>query len=99
MEKGNAIFLGWAKGRYEAKDKDGNPEMRSYANIFVCSPVSDYESEDYKACGMKAEKLKAVSPDVWEGVKPGEEVTLYKGLDDKIALITSTGRSIDLLPE
>lgn len=98
MEKGNVIFLGWAKGRFEAKDKDGNTFMKDYANIYVYSPVSDYESDDYKACGMKAEKLPAVSPAVWEGVNPGEEVTLYKGLDNKIAMMASTGRCIDIIP-
>lgn len=99
MEKGNVIFLGWAKGRFEAKDRDGNPFMKDYANIYVFSPVSDYVSDDYQAYGMKAEKLPAVSPDVWEGVSIGEEVTLYMSIDKKIAMMTSTGRHVDLVSE
>ena len=30
-----------------------------YANMLVLSPVSSYESEDYQAMGMKAEKRNA----------------------------------------
>ena len=36
-----------------------------YANMFVLSPVSSYEPDDYQAMGMKAEKKKCLSPEVW----------------------------------
>lgn len=94
MGEGNVIFLGWAKGRFEAKDNDGNPYMKDYANIYVFSPVSDFKSEDYEAFGLKAEKKSCVSPDVWKDVAPGEEVTLYFDLKGKVSMIVSTGRSL-----
>ena len=44
------VSLGWAKGRFEAA---GGAKM-PYRNMFVLSPVSEYQSEDYEACGMKS---------------------------------------------
>ena len=45
------VFVGWAAGRFENEKGEKTP----YANMFVLSPVSSYESEDYKAFGLKAE--------------------------------------------
>jgi len=75
------VFLGWASGRFEPTPG----EKRAYYNMFVFSPVSTYESEDYKASGFKAEKKKCISPDVWNGLKPGDKVKLF--FDDKGRII------------
>jgi len=75
------VFLGWASGMFETKDGRKLP----YHNMFVFSPVSTYESEDYKASGFKAEKKKCMSPDVWTGLEPGNKVKLF--FDDKGRII------------
>ena len=49
------VFVGWAAGRF----KTDRGEMMPYANMFVLTPVSSYESDDYQAMGMKAEKRNA----------------------------------------
>lgn len=71
------VFVGWAAGQFE-NDKG---EMQSYANMYVLSPVSSYQSEDYQAFGYKAEKKKCLSPDVWKDLDPGCKVRLF--FDDK----------------
>ena len=77
------VFLGWASGRFKAD----NGRMMPYHNMFVFSPVSTYESEDYVAAGFKAEKKKCVDPDVWEGLNPGDKVRLF--FDDKGRVVTA----------
>ena len=77
------VFLGWAAGMFELKDGSKRP----YYNMFVFSPVSTFESEDYKASGFKAEKKKCVNPDVWRGLEPGNKVRLF--FDDKGRVIES----------
>lgn len=72
------VFLGWAQGQFESQ-KGG--EKRPYFNMYVFSPVSTYTSEDYEASGFKAEKKKCLSPDVWNGLNPGDRVKLF--FDDK----------------
>lgn len=74
------VFVGWAAGRFDADTKEGT-EKRDYFNMYVISPVSSYESEDYKASGLKAEKKKCISPDVWADLNPGDRVKLF--FDDK----------------
>ena len=71
------VFVGWAEGQF--KTEDGR--MMPYANMFVLTPVSTYESEDYKAFGMKADKKKCLSPEVWKGLEIGNRVKLF--VDDK----------------
>ena len=71
------VFVGWEAGRFQTD----RGEMMPYANMFVLSPVSSYESEDYQASGMKAEKKKCLSPEVWNGLEPGDRVKLF--FDDK----------------
>ena len=71
------VVVGWAEGQF--KTEDGR--MMPYANMFVLSPVSTYESADYKAFGMKAEKKKCLSPDVWKDLEIGSRVKLF--FDDK----------------
>ena len=75
------VFLGWAQGRFEPEQGRKMP----YYNMFVLSPVSSFQSEDYKAYGLKAEKKKCLSEKVWEGLEPGDKVRLF--FDDKGRII------------
>ena len=75
------VFLGWAQGRFEPEQGRKMP----YYNMFVLSPVSYFQSEDYKAYGLKAEKKKCLSEKVWEGLEPGDKVRLF--FDDKGRII------------
>jgi len=67
------VFLGWAKGQFEAE----NGEKRPYFNMYVLSPFSTYQSEDYEAFGYKAEKKKCLSEEVWKELNPGDKVRLF----------------------
>lgn len=67
------VFVGWASGLFEIEPGRKQP----YFNMYVISPVSDYQSDDYMAFGYKAEKMKCVSSDVWSGINPGDKVRLY----------------------
>ena len=71
------VFLGWAKGKF----KTDRGTMMPYHNMFVLSPVSGFQSDEYEAFGLKAEKKKCVSAEVWEGLEPGNRVKLF--FDDK----------------
>jgi len=94
------IFVGWAKGRFEAEDRQTKEKFKKdYFNAYLISPVSDYQSDDYQACGLKAEKYSCISADVWASVSPGEEVNVYFAEKEVIALMTSTGRAVDLTAE
>ena len=75
------VFLGWAQGRFEPEQGRKMP----YYNMFVLSPVSSFQSEDYKAYGLKAEKKKCLSEKVWEGLEPGDKGRLF--FDDKGRII------------
>ena len=77
------VFLGWATGQFEGKDGKKQP----YHNMFVFSPVSTYVSDDYEASGFKAEKKKCLSPEVWDGLSPGDKVRLF--FDDKGRVISA----------
>lgn len=72
------VFVGCAEGQFQP---EGGGDKRSYYNMYVLSPVSGYESEDYKASGMKAEKKKCLSSDVWKDLEIGNRVKLF--FDDK----------------
>ena len=75
------VFVGWAAGRFENKEKEKTP----FANMFVLSPASTYESEDFKAFGLKAEKKKCLSSEVWKDLEIGSRVRLF--FDDKQRVI------------
>lgn len=90
------IFVGWACGRFDAEQRDGSKEKKPYYNIYVISAVSSWESEDYKAEGLKAEKMKCVSNAVWKDVEPGEEVDLYFDDKQRVVMMASTGRRLPL---
>lgn len=81
MEYQDYVFLGCASGTFEPEKGRKVP----YHNMFVFSPVSTYESDDYKASGFKAEKKKCLTPDVWNGLTPGDKVRLF--FDDKGRII------------
>ena len=74
------IFMGWAAGQFDAETPTGT-EKKAYFNLYVISPVSAYESEDYQARGFKAEKKKCVSAEIWKDLQPGDRVKLF--FDDK----------------
>ena len=75
------VFVGWAAGRFENKEKEKTP----YSNMFVLSPASTYESEDFKAFGLKAEKKKCLSSEVWKDLEIGSRVRLV--FDDQQRVI------------
>ena len=75
------VYVGHAVGRFDVDLEDGTTEKRPYFNMYVISPVSSYSSGDYKASGMKAEKLKCTDANVWRDLKPGDRVKLF--FDDK----------------
>ena len=78
------VFVGWAAGQFE----NDRGEKVPYANMFVLTPASTYESEDYKAFSMKAEKKKCLSPEVWKGLEIGNRVKLF--FDDKQRVVMAT---------
>lgn len=85
MEEKFYIYVGNAYGSFEEQDRNGNsvknadgtPKMRNFANMFVVSPCSTYESDTFHAEGYKAEKLGCLSPEVWKNLVPGESSTLF----------------------
>ena len=77
------VFLGCAQGMFEARGGGKLP----YYNMYVISPVSSYQSEDYQASGFKAEKKKCINSGLWEGFQPGDKVKLF--FDDKNRVIAA----------
>lgn len=80
------VYVGNACGRFdtgrsEVIDGQAVPVKTPYANMYVLSPTSDFESDDYKGTGLKAEKYKCISSDVWANLQIGEQVQLF--FDDK----------------
>ena len=78
MDYQGYTYMGHAQGNME---DEKTHEKRPYFQMFVLSPVSSYKSENYCASGLKAEKKRCVSPDVWDGLEPGCQVKLF--FDDK----------------
>ena len=81
------VFVGWAKGQF--KRDDGN--MQPYCNMYVISPVSTYVSEDYKASGFKAEKMKCLSSEVLDGLNPGDKVRLFFDDKQRVSMVALEG--------
>lgn len=75
------VYVGHAQGNMKLEDGTKRP----YYQIFVVSPVSTFQSEDYAAFGFKAEKKTCVSPDVWKDLDPGTRVKLF--FDDKTRVV------------
>lgn len=63
MDYQGYTYMGHAQGNME-DEKTHERRIRT-SQMFVLSPVSSYKSEDYCASGLKAEKKRCVSPDVW----------------------------------
>lgn len=74
-------YVGQAYGSFETE----TGKQREFYNIFVVSPVSDFESDDYHASGLKAEKKKCISADMLNGLTVGDRVNLF--FDDKQRVI------------
>lgn len=72
------VFVGCAHGQFIP---EGSSTPRAFANMFVLSPVSDFESDDYQAQGFKAEKKKCIDASVFEGLEPGDRCKLF--FDDR----------------
>lgn len=94
MDEKYYIFVGCAEGQFETEEH----KMRSFANMYVISPVSDFTSDNYRAAGFKAEKLACLSAAVWKDLTPGEFCTLYFDDKRKVALAASQGNMISLEP-
>lgn len=88
------VYVGNAQGNFETNrvemiDGKSVPVKQPYYNMYVISPVSSYQSEDYVGFGLKAEKLKCVSADVWAGLEIGEQVQLFFDDKKRVQLATS----------
>lgn len=92
------IYVGNAVGNTTIEDGERKGEKRPYVNMYVLSPVSTYTSDDYKAFGFKAEKMKCISPDVWKDLTLGELCQLYFDDKKRVALASSLGSQISLEP-
>ena len=95
------VVTGWAEGRMEVERDEGGrryTEMQPYYHLFVLSPVSSFKSDNYSANGLKAEKLRCVSNAVWKDLHPMEVVNLYFDDKKRVALASSTGVSVGLIP-
>ena len=95
------VVTGWAEGRMEVERDEGGrryTEMQPYYHLFVLSPVSSFKSDNYSANGLKAEKLRCVSNAVWKDLHPMEVVNLYFDDKKRVALVSSTGVSVGLIP-
>jgi hypothetical protein len=77
------VFVGCAQGTFE-NDKG---QRYPYYSMFVLAPVSTATFNDYQAMGMKAEKKKCISADVWSGLSLGDRVRLF--FDDKGRIISA----------
>lgn len=90
------VYVGNAKGNYdtgrsEVVNGQTVPVMSPYYNMYVVSPCSSFVSDDYCGTGMKAEKKKCVSADVWQHLQIGEQVQLF--FDDKKRVVMAVSVS------
>ena len=80
---GGYTFVGAQYGRFMPQ---GENRERDYYNIFVVSRFS--ESGNNHTVGLKAEKLRCVSADVWIGLKPGDKLKI---LFDRYGRVEAVG--------
>ncbi len=66
---GGYTFVGAQYGRFKPQ---GETEERDFYNMFVISPFSS--GGNNSTVGVKAEKFRCLSADVWNGLKPGDKV-------------------------
>lgn len=77
MEQEIYTVVGYQYGEYEVKNGPKRGEKRTYANLFVVSPMSGEQSDRYSFLGSKADKLKCASSDLLKSLKVGDKVNLY----------------------
>lgn len=68
---GGYTFVGAQYGRFTPQ---GESQERDYYNMFV---ISSFGSGNIRnTVGLKAEKLRCMSNDVWDGLKPGDKLNV-----------------------
>lgn len=92
-------YVGHASGKFDTgRMIVGNgqnvSEKQPYANIYVLQPVSSFQSEDYQGFGLKAQKLKCISPDVWANLELGEQVQLFFDDKKRVQMAVSVARGV-----
>ncbi len=80
---GGYTFVGAQYGRFTPQ---GETRERDYCNMFVLSPFGT--GGNNHPIGLKAEKLKCVSNDVWNGLKPGDKLKI---LFDRYGRVEAVG--------
>ena len=66
---GGYTFVGAQYGRFKPQGEDNE---RDYYNMFVIT--SFVSGGNNNTVGVKAEKLRCLSADVWQGLKPGDKL-------------------------
>ena len=69
---GGYTFVGAQYGRFTPQ---GETRERDYYNMFVISPFGSGGNNN--TVGLKAEKLRCISADVWRGLSPGDKVKIF----------------------
>ena len=77
-------FVGAQYGRFTPQ---GESKERDYFNMFVISRFAS--GGNNHSVGVKAEKFRCVSPDVWIGLVPGDEVNISF---DRFGRVQSVGK-------
>lgn len=95
------VYVGNARGNFDTgktivENGQAVPLKSPYANIYVLSPTSDFVSEDYQGTGLKAEKFKCVSPDVWANIQIGEQVQLFFDGKQRVQMAVSVASMASL---
>ncbi len=68
---GGYTFVGAQYGRFTPQ---GETQERDYYNMFVLSPFAS--GGNNHTVGLRAEKLRCMSNDVWNGLKPGDKLLI-----------------------
>lgn len=77
---------GFSHGRFDGQDG----RKVNYANLFVISPLTGEENDDYHYAGYKAEKFRCASADILKDVKPHAKVNLYFDKNARVVMIVDT---------
>lgn len=75
--------VGYQYGEYQVKDGPHKGEQRTYANLFVVTPMAGDQNEHFSFLGSKAEKYKCSSGSLLKVLKIGDKVNLYFDGDPK----------------
>ncbi len=68
---GGYTFVGAQYGKFTPQ---GESHERDYCNMFVISQFGT--GGNNSTVGLKAEKLRCLSPDVWNGLTPGDKIII-----------------------